>query len=119
MKKIFTFAVSALMASAAWAGVITLDLNKPLNPSTLEYNDYGIWTGCYNDVDYTWLEFGDENGEFLLSHLPRGVATIGTDSAPLSVEIRPTMVNPVAVAPGPPILAVAWLVVAVSSTMAR
>ena len=72
MKKIFTFAVSALMASAAWAGVITLDLNKPLNPSTLEYNDYGIWTGCYNDVDYTWLEFGDENGEFLLSHLIDG-----------------------------------------------
>ena len=72
MKKLFTLAVSALMASAAWAGVITLDLNKPLNPSTLEYNDYGIWTGCYNDVDYTWLEFGDENGEFLLSHLIDG-----------------------------------------------
>lgn len=72
MKKIFTFAVSALMASAAWAGVITLDLNKPLNPSTLEFNANGIWTGCYNDVDYTWLEFGDNNGEFMLSHLIDG-----------------------------------------------
>ena len=73
MKKIFTlFAAVALTASAAIAGVITLDLNKPLNPTSLEYNDYGIWTGCYNDADYTWLEFGDENGEFMLSHLIDG-----------------------------------------------
>ena len=72
MKKFFTFAASALLASAAWAGVITLDLNKPINPSSLEYNDNGIWTQCYNDVDYTWLEFGDENGEFMLSHLIDG-----------------------------------------------
>ena len=72
MKKIFTFAAISLMASAAWGGVITLDLNKPINPASLEYNDLGIWTGCYNDVDYTWLEFGDENGEFLLSHLIDG-----------------------------------------------
>ena len=72
MKKFFTFAASALLASAAWAGVITLDLNKPINPSSLEYNDNGIWTQCYNDVDYTWLGFGDENGEFMLSHLIDG-----------------------------------------------
>ncbi len=72
MKKIFTLVASALMASAAWAGVITLDLNKAMNPASLEYNEYGIWTGCYNDVDYTWLEFGDENGEFMLSHLIDG-----------------------------------------------
>ena len=72
MKKIFTFVASALMASAMWAGVITLDLNKPINPSSLEYNDYGIWTECYNDVDYTWLEFGDDQGEFMLSHLIDG-----------------------------------------------
>ena len=72
MKKIFTLAASALLASAAWAGVVTLDLNKPINPSSLEYNDYGIWTQCYNDVDYTWLEFGDEDGEFMLSHLIDG-----------------------------------------------
>ena len=72
MKKFFTFAVSALMASAAWAGVVSLDLNKPINPEALEYNDYGIWTQCYNDVDYTWLEFGDENGEFMFSHLIDG-----------------------------------------------
>ena len=72
MKKIFTLAASALLASAAWAGVVTLDLNKTINPSSLEYNDYGIWTQCYNDVDYTWLEFGDEDGEFMLSHLIDG-----------------------------------------------
>jgi hypothetical protein len=72
MKKIFTFAVSALMASAAWAGVVTLDLNKPINPDVLNYNEYGIWTECYNDVDYTWLEFGDDRGEFMLSHLIDG-----------------------------------------------
>ena len=73
MKKIFTlFAAVALTASAAMAGVITLDLNKPVNPTSLEYNENGIWTECYNDVDYTWMEFGDENGEFLLSHLIGG-----------------------------------------------
>ena len=73
MKKIFTlFAAVALTASAAMAEVITLDLNKPINPTSLEYNENGIWTGCYNDVDYTWLEFGDENGEFGLSHLIDG-----------------------------------------------
>ena len=72
MKKIFTLAACALMASAAWAGVITLDLNKPLNPTSLEFNEVGIWTNCYDDVNYTWLEFGDENGEFMLSHLIDG-----------------------------------------------
>ncbi len=73
MKKIFTLTAIALMASTAWADVITLDLNKPMNPASLEYNDNGIWTGCYNDVDYTWLEFGDAaNGEFMLSHLIDG-----------------------------------------------
>ena len=72
MKKLFTLAASALLASVAWAGVITLDLNKPMNPTSLEYNDYGIWTGCYDDVNYTWLEFGDADGEFMLSHLIDG-----------------------------------------------
>jgi hypothetical protein len=69
MKKIFTLAASALMASAAWAGVITLDLNANVNPATIEYGDNGVWTECYNDVDYAWLEFGDANGMFYLSHL--------------------------------------------------
>ena len=72
MKKIFTFATVALMALAAWAGVITLDMNKPINPAVIEYGDNNVWTQCYNDVDYTWLEFGDENGEFMLSHLIDG-----------------------------------------------
>ena len=73
MKKIFTlFAAVTLTASAAMASIVTLDLNKPMNPTSLEYNEQGIWTGCYNDVDYTWMEFGDENGEFLISHLIGG-----------------------------------------------
>jgi len=73
MKKFFTlFAAVALTASAAMADVVTLDLNKPMNPTTLEFNDNGVWTECYNDVNYTWMEFGDENGEFMLSHLIDG-----------------------------------------------
>ena len=72
MKKIFTFAASALMATSVLAGVVTLDLNKPINPASLEYGVNGVWTGCYNDVDYTWLEFGDVQGEFYLSHLIDG-----------------------------------------------
>ena len=73
MKKIFTlFAAVALTASAAMANVITLDLSKPVNPTSLEYNENGIWTECYNDVDYTWLAFGDENCGFMLSHLIGG-----------------------------------------------
>ena len=72
MKKIFTAVIVALMASTSWAQVITLDLSKPMNPSSLSYDDKGIWTDCYNDEDYTWLEFGDANGEFMLSHLIDG-----------------------------------------------
>ena len=73
MKKIFTLtAAVALTASAAMANVITLDLSKPVNPTSLEYNENGIWTECYNDVDYTWLAFGDEDCGFLLSHLIGG-----------------------------------------------
>ena len=72
MKRIFTFATCALMAAAAWANVINLELNDPINPATIEYSDLGIWTGTYNDVDYTWLEFGGNYGEFMLSHLIDG-----------------------------------------------
>ena len=72
MKKILTLLTSVLLASAAWADVVTLDMSKPLNPASIEYGENGVWTGCYNDVDYTWLEFGGESGEFLLSHLIDG-----------------------------------------------
>ena len=65
MKKLFTLAVSALVASAAWAGVITLDMNAPVNPSSIQYGDNGVWTECYNDADYTWLEFSAGGGIFL------------------------------------------------------
>ena len=80
MKKIFTFATCALMAAASWANVINLELNDPINPATIEYSDLGIWTGTYNDVDYTWLEFGGSYGEFMLSHLidGEGAAWSGT-----------------------------------------
>ena len=74
MKKFFTLAASALMASAAWAGVITLDMSKPINPSTLEYGANNVWTECYNEDDYAYLEFGAESGEFMLSHLLCGEA---------------------------------------------
>ena len=72
MKKIFTFATCAMLAAAAWADVVTLNLDAPLNPTTIEYGANGVWTGCYNDVDYTWLEFGAQGGEFMLSHLIDG-----------------------------------------------
>ena len=72
MKKIFTFAMTAFLASAAWANVITLDMNANINPATLEFGENGVWTECYNDVDYTWLEFGNNKGEFLFSHLIAG-----------------------------------------------
>ena len=74
MKKIFTFVMCALVAAAAWGDVkvITLDLNAPLNPDNIAYNDNGVWTGCYNDEDFTWLEFDAEGGEFMLSHLIDG-----------------------------------------------
>ena len=72
MKKLFTLAVSALVASAAWAGVITLDMNAPVNPSSIQYGDNGVWTECYNDADYTWLEFSAGGGTFMLSHLIDG-----------------------------------------------
>jgi hypothetical protein len=72
MKKIFTFATCAMLAAAAWADVVTLNLDAPLNPTTIEYGANGIWTGCYNDVDYTWLEFEAQGGEFMLSHLIDG-----------------------------------------------
>ena len=72
MKKIFTFAMSAFMASTVWANVITLDMNANINPATLEFGENGVWTECYNDVDYTWLEFGNNKGEFMFSHLIAG-----------------------------------------------
>ena len=72
MKKLFAFATCALMAAAAWANVINLELNDPINPATIEYSDLGIWTGTYDDANYTWLEFGGDYGEFMLSHLIDG-----------------------------------------------
>ena len=72
MKKIFTFVTCALLAAAAWADVVTLNLNAPMNPDNIEYGANGVWTGCYDDVNYTWLEFAADGGEFMLSHLIDG-----------------------------------------------
>lgn len=73
MKNIFTFMASALLATSAWAGVITLDMTRPLNPATIEYDaNTGVWTNVYNDTDYFWLEFSVDGGTFMLSHLLSG-----------------------------------------------
>lgn len=118
MKKIFTLAASALMASAAWAGVITLDLNANVNPATIEYGDNGVWTECYNDVDYAWLEFGDANGMFYLSHLLERESWGGyywDGFTPPSVVTRRIMASRAAVMAGLSIMAAAWPVAVASS----
>ena len=48
--------------------IITLDLSKPLNPETVQYNADGRWTETYNDEDYTFFEFE----QFAFSHLIGG-----------------------------------------------
>lgn len=54
--------------------VITLDLNNPANPETIEFGDNGAWTGTYNDQDYTFIEFTP----FAFSHLISGSSWGGT-----------------------------------------
>ena len=80
MKKIFTLAAAAMMMAATNAqSVITLDLNNPANPETIEFGDNGAWTGTYNDQDYTFIEFTP----FAFSHLisaARGAECTGTAS---------------------------------------
>ena len=71
MKKIFTLAICAMMASAAMADVVTLNLNQNLNPETVSYTSAGYWDQTYNDADYTWLEFGSAD-VFMFSHLIAG-----------------------------------------------
>jgi len=68
MKKIFVLMAAAMMAICAWAEVVTLDLNDPRVPATLEYNDNCSWSGTYSE-DVQWLQFGDQ---FLLSHAVNG-----------------------------------------------
>ena len=69
MKKIFTLAAIAMVASGMYAqSVITLDLSQPANPETIEFGDNGAWTGTYNDEDYQFIEFTP----FAFSHLLSG-----------------------------------------------
>ena len=52
MKKIFTLMTCAVLAAAAWGdNVVTLNLNTPLNPETVQYDATGVWTECFNVVD--------------------------------------------------------------------
>ena len=55
--------------SADANGIITLDLNNPLNPSSFELDADGVWTGTFNDEDYTFIEL---NSPFAFSHLYDG-----------------------------------------------
>lgn len=73
MKRILTFATAALLAVTAWADVITLDLDKPVNPAVLEFADNGVWADAYGE-DCMWLQFGDEAGAVNLSHLIGGTS---------------------------------------------
>ena len=73
MKKILTLATVALMAGTTWADVITLDLNKPVNPAVLEFADNGMWADAYGE-DCMWMQFGDEAGTVNLSHLIGGTS---------------------------------------------
>lgn len=61
-------------ASINAQSVITLDLNNPANPETIEFGDNGAWTGTYNDQDYTFIEFTP----FAFSHLISGSSWGGT-----------------------------------------
>ncbi|MBR1934846.1 MAG: DUF4465 domain-containing protein [Muribaculaceae bacterium] len=70
MKKIITLiaAVAAMASASAQESTITLDINNPSNPASLEFGSDGIWTGTYNETDYTYLEFPP----FAFSHLLGG-----------------------------------------------
>jgi len=50
-------------------GIITLDLNSPLNPTSFEVNANSVWTETYNDEDYTYFE---TNSPFAFSHILDG-----------------------------------------------
>lgn len=70
MKKIITLSVAAMAVMGAFAQnePITLDLNNPTNPTSINYGDDGVWTETYNDIDYTFFEFTP----FAFSHLIGG-----------------------------------------------
>lgn len=69
MKKIFTLVCAATAAMTLWAQdpSVVLDLSAPTNPTTIEINETGYWTGTY-DENYSAIEFAP----FKLSHLIGG-----------------------------------------------
>ena len=70
MKKLFTllFAALARVGAMSAQGVYCLDLTAPTNPESFTFNDNGVWTETYNDVDYTFIECTP----FAFSHLIGG-----------------------------------------------
>jgi len=69
MKKFFTLAAIALMATCVRAGVVTMDMEDLRNPEVVTYDDNWKWSETYNDdAAYKWLQYGD----FYLSHLYGG-----------------------------------------------
>ena len=69
-KTIICVTFALLLCSPLYAAKksIVLDLTQPSNPTTFTYNDNGVWTETYNDVDYTYWE----SQIFMFSHLIDG-----------------------------------------------
>lgn len=62
------FALIVSLPTYAAKETIVLDLTKPSNPTTFEYNERNVWSETYNDIDYThW-----ESQVFRFSHLIDG-----------------------------------------------
>ena len=57
-KTIICVTFTLLLCSPLYAAKksIVLDLTQPSNPTTFTYNDNGVWTETYNDVDYTYCK---------------------------------------------------------------
>ncbi|MBQ7530394.1 MAG: DUF4465 domain-containing protein [Paludibacteraceae bacterium] len=68
MKKIFLFLGVVAFACMAQAKTATLDVSAPLNPSTVTYDEAGVWTETYNEEDYMTIDFPSMS----FSHLPSG-----------------------------------------------
>lgn len=80
MKKIYIvlslvaamFALSAKTVSAA-ENYIVLDLSRPANPESFEFDDNGVWTGTYSEDYMYW-----ESQIFMFSHILGGSSWGGT-----------------------------------------
>ena len=70
MKKIFTFLFAAMATVGALSAqdIVVLDVSSPTHPESLTFNDNGVWTETYTEVEYTTIEFTP----FAFSHLIGG-----------------------------------------------